>query len=139
MWARGIVITFVVFASFMIGLVTICMKQDISLEAKDYYKDELVYQKKIDGMNNTHRLKQKPLIRYFDSSGKLTIDFDSTSLVSGHLKMYKPDQSKEDFAQNFNGDLSLDMSERAKGLWKIKIKWTRGEDEFYYEEPLFVN
>lgn len=138
-WAKGIIAAFVAFAAFIIVLVTICMKQDISLDSKEYYKEELVYQKKIDGMSNTQQLKQTPKIQYVDKDQKLLIDFVNENSLYGKIQFYKPDKSKEDFDLDFAKNLSVDMSKKAKGLWKLKINWTQNGKDFYYEEPVFVN
>lgn len=138
MWSKGIIITFVVFASFMVGLVTICMKQDISLESKEYYKDELAYQQRIDAIQEVERLKQKPTIVFEESSGLLSIHFVNASALKGDLYLYKPDKAVEDYKQPFDKDVQLNMGHRAKGLWKIKINWTQQGHTFYYEESIFI-
>lgn len=135
MWAKGIIATFVAFAAFMIGLVTICMKQDISLESKDYYKDELAYQQKIDASINA--LKNKPKFVYSHLTQKLNIGFGEKGISNGKAIFYKPNRSKSDFEVAFNNDLALDMSQKDKGLWKVKLNWEQNGKHFYYEEPLY--
>lgn len=138
MWSKGIIITFVLFASFMIGLVTICMRQDISLESKEYYKEELAYQQRIDAIQEVQRLKQKPSIQYQESSGQLSISFATASALKGDLYLYKPDQAQHDFRQSFDKNIQLNMRPKAKGLWKVKISWMQQGHRFYYEQPVFI-
>lgn len=138
MWPKGIIVTFVLFASFMIGLVTICMKQDISLESKEYYKEELAYQQRINAIQQTQRLKQKPAVSYQESSGQLSIHFAEASALKGELYLYKPDQARQDYRQDFEHNIAIDMRDKAKGLWKIKINWQQNGQQFYHEEPLII-
>jgi predicted RND superfamily exporter protein len=56
-WGNRILITYLAFAALMIGLVTIAMQQkDIFLVDKEYYKEELAYQTKIDQISNANGL-----------------------------------------------------------------------------------
>ncbi|HTF82559.1 MAG TPA: FixH family protein, partial [Cytophagales bacterium] len=117
MWAKGIIAAFIVFAAFIVTLVTICVKQDISLESKDYYKEELEYQKKLDRFSNTTQLGQRPKISYHDDVQQLSIDFTDTRALNGKIQLYKPDKASQDFSQNFDNDFELDMRHKGKGLW----------------------
>ncbi|MFN8438591.1 MAG: FixH family protein [Cytophagales bacterium] len=139
MWAKGIVASFVVFALFIVTLVVICVKQDISLESKDYYKDELAYQQKIDSRNNTETLHQKPTINISGTDQVLSVNFVNPTGLNGKANFYKPDQAKNDFEVNFEKNISLDMSKKAPGLWKVKLNWKQNGKDFYYEESIFVN
>jgi hypothetical protein len=38
---------FILFAAFIGTLVTVCLRQDISLVSKDYYKEELQYENQL--------------------------------------------------------------------------------------------
>jgi len=138
MWPKGIIVAFSAFAVFIIVLVTICMKQDLPLESKEYYKEELAYQQKIDQAANTQRYKQMPEIAYHDLTQQVSINFKGTA-PNGKVHFYKPDRSNADFKVDVAPHLSLDMTHKAKGLWKVKIQWTQEGRDFYYETPLLVN
>jgi len=62
-WGTGIVIAFVCFAGVLATIVTISMKQDVGLVAKDYYKQEIAYQDQIDRKTNYNQLERKPVIK----------------------------------------------------------------------------
>ena len=55
-WGTKLLLVFTAFALLMSTLVYMCMKQKFELVSKDYYKDELRYQDKIDGMNNANKI-----------------------------------------------------------------------------------
>ena len=46
-WGKSIVLSFVLFAAFIVTLVTVCLRQDISLVSKEYYKEELQYENQL--------------------------------------------------------------------------------------------
>jgi len=60
---KWIVVAFVLFAAFIGTLVVVCVRQDVSLVSRDYYRQELAYQNQIQRLNNTAALLEKPVIR----------------------------------------------------------------------------
>ncbi len=56
-WGNKIVIAYVSFVVLMGILVYKSVKTEYHLVSKEYYKDELRYQDKIDGLNNAAKLK----------------------------------------------------------------------------------
>ena len=62
-WGNGIIFSFVLFAIFIAILVTVCVRQDISLVSSDYYQEELKYQDQITRINNTSKLDTQPVIK----------------------------------------------------------------------------
>ena len=59
-WGLRIIILYSGFVIFMLGLVYKCTQQKFDLVAKDYYAQELAYQKVIDGSHN-NALLQTPV------------------------------------------------------------------------------
>jgi hypothetical protein len=138
-WPKGIIIAFVLFAAFIIVLVTISMKQDISLDTKNYYQEELIYQQKINAIQNAKKLVERPLIAYDEKTQMLQVSFPKTeNAISGTLWGYKPDISSQDFQQQFQNSMTVPMRAKAKGLWKIKLNWRMASENYYMETPLII-
>ena len=76
-WGYKIVVAFVIFAAFIGTLVGICVNQDISLVAKDYYRQEIAYQEQIDRMANHEALPEKPKVTYKGVREQLYLPFPS--------------------------------------------------------------
>ena len=55
-WGHKIILVFVVFVSLIATLVYKSVHTNFELVTKEYYKDELVYQRVIDGTHNANRL-----------------------------------------------------------------------------------
>jgi len=55
-WGNKLVLVFIVFGLFIGVLVYKAMNTKSDLVSKEYYKEELKYQEKIDGMNNAAKL-----------------------------------------------------------------------------------
>ena len=136
-----IVVSFVLFGAFIGTLVTICVRQDISLVSKDYYKEELAYQEQIDRQNNTERLGIKPEIRIVGK--KLEVNFHQESgIQKAELKLFCPSDSKADkqFLLNnlIGGNESIVVEGFKPGMYKARLLWTMDGNEFYFEEVIYI-
>ena len=70
-WGNKLVIAFLLFAGLMFTLVYKAVNTKFELVSKEYYKDELRYQDKIDGVSNANKLSNV-LITQNDS--QLTVE-----------------------------------------------------------------
>ena len=104
-FGKWIVVAFISFALYIGVLVVVCVRQDINLVSKDYYRDELKYQQKLDQINNTNHLSHLPVIAI--KNGQARISFgENQHIQSGMLKIERP--SNERLDRNFS--LSPDQS-----------------------------
>ena len=88
-WGKSIVLAFVLFAIFIGVLVTVCVRQDISLVTRDYYKEDLDYQSQMDRERNAEQLSEKPKIELVDNQS-LRVAFDFSKFDAGKLVLYSP-------------------------------------------------
>jgi hypothetical protein len=134
---KWIVVVFVLFAAFIGTLVTVCMREDISLVTKDYYAQELAYQDQIRRINNAAALTNKPQITV--TRDFIRVTFDSLSFVErGELDLFCPSDSKMD--RNFEITMSDDqeftyaLSGLKTGMYRVKLLWSMDGKDFYQEE-----
>jgi len=135
-WGKGIIAVFILFAIFIGTLVTVCVRQDISLVSNTYYQDELAYQKQIERILNTERLPNKPAMRIAD--GQLEIHFIySDTLQSGELKLFRPSDISMDksfvLQSSENGVQHFDLSQLPAGMYKARMSWMMSGKEYYLE------
>ena len=140
-FGKWIVVAFVLFAMFIGTLVTVCVKQDISLVSKNYYNDELVYQDQIKRISNTNQLLKKPGISKLDN--KIRIVFDQQfKIQKGRVKFFCPSNPEmdKDFDLDIAGDNSqvFNSDSFQKGMYKAKLTWTMDGKEYYYEEVIYI-
>jgi hypothetical protein len=140
-FGKWIVMAFVLFAIFIGTLVTVCVKQDISLVSKNYYKDELVYQEQIKRINNTTQLLQKPTVT--KSGNNIVISFHKQFKIgNGQVKFFCP--SNSDMDKEFELDIAGDNTQTfntslfQKGMYKAKLMWTMDGKQYYYEEIINI-
>jgi hypothetical protein len=130
-WGKWIVVSFVLFAGFIATLVTVCVRQDISLVSKDYYQEELVYQDQIGRIENASLLAKRPSIKIIDKN-TLEISFDQFDKIEkGELQLFRPSDAAMD--KKF---FSTDSMQ--KGMYRARMMWTMGEKEFFIEEVIFI-
>ena len=95
-WGKSIVLSFVLFAAFIGTLVTVCLRQDISLVSKEYYKEELQYENQLTRLKNVTQLKSKPVIKVLENN-TIQITFDRfDNMEKGELRLFRPSDSSKD-------------------------------------------
>ena len=140
-WGKGIVLSFVLFALFIGVLVTICVRQDVSLVATDYYKQELDYQQQIDRSVNTDQLEIKPEISIVNNS--LQVYYRNFSAVqTGELKLFRPSNAASDMVFEIKATPDtlqvFDLSAQQEGMYKARLKWSMNDKEYYLEEVVYL-
>lgn len=136
-WGKSIILAFILFAVFIIGLVAVCVRQDVSLVSNSYYNDELQYQHQIDRINNTKLLMNKPAFGVEGQS--LVIRFSGLpQLDSGSVEIFKPSDATQDAAYSLHQGsadvMRIDVSKFASGFYKVRMKWTADKKEYYIED-----
>ena len=133
---KWIVVSFIVFATFMAVLVTVCMRQDISLVSKTYYDEELQFQHQIDRERNTKGLPQKPSFELRGTVLRLAWN-QQTPVSSATINFFCPANAKMDRTIELpsgNDDQSFQLDEMNKGMYRVKLRWTMDNKDFYQEE-----
>lgn len=140
-WGKWIVVSFILFAAFIGALVTICVRQDISLVATDYYKQELDFQQQIDRTNNAQQLTVSPDISIVNN--KVQISYKNfSSLQAGELKLFRPSNEKSDLVFELKATADtiqfFDLETRERGMYKAKMKWSMNDKEYYLEKTVYL-
>lgn len=135
-WGKWIIVAFVLFAGFIAALVTVCMRQEISLVSKNYYQDELAYQDQIARINNANELTEKPVIT--NSGTFLEVDFSQfADMEQGELKLFRPSDSKMDKIFPLQ---STEVTKQIfpiagleKGMYRARMQWQMNGKEYFIE------
>lgn len=140
-WGKWIVVSFLLFAIFIGVLVTVCVRQDISLVANDYYKQELDYQKQIDRDKNTQNLLAKPEISIDQNLLKISFK-DFNKMQRGEVKLFRPSNAASDMLFRLEpGEAkvrSFDVQSKEKGMYKAQMKWLMDGKEYYIEKTVYL-
>lgn len=140
-WGKWIVVSFILFAMFIGTLVYVCVREDISLVANDYYKQELDYQKQIERDKNTLALTVQPDISVVNSSLQISYS-ELNTMQKGELKLFRPSNAASDliFEIKTTSDtvLVFDLRDREKGMYKAQLKWSMNNKEYYLEKTVYL-
>jgi hypothetical protein len=141
-WGKWIIVSFILFAAFIATLVTVCVRQDISLVSKDYYKEELVYQDQIARIKNASLLAIKPTIKIVNEN-TLQIGFDQfNEIEKGELQLFRPSNASMDQKFHFSASDTptqlISTETLDKGMYRARMVWTMKGKEFFIEEVIFI-
>ena len=142
-WGRSLILVFIVFAAFMGYLVYRASGTHFDLVSKEYYKDELRYQDKIDGFRNAAAMEAVQL--KVDSTGILQIRFPEQMKgkpVQGSLWLYcKTDAGKDlhiPLAEDTTGMRVINVSGKASGKYLAKLHWEVLRVPYEFEQEIII-
>jgi len=141
-WGKSIVLSFILFAAFIGTLVTVCVRQDISLVSKDYYKEELQYENQLTRLKNVSQLSSKPVIKVLENK-TIQITFDRfNDMENGELRLFRPSDSSKDkkysIVPTSNATQEFPTTDLTPGMYRAKMQWTMNGKEFFLEEVIFI-
>lgn len=142
-WGSWLVISFALFAFATFTMIYISMNQSIELVTDDYYEKELKYQDHIDVVKNTNALEGKVTFVFTSSTVTMTFpNIDMPSKYSGAIMFFRPSDKTKDFSQAVNVDSTysqtISTDKLLKGMWRVKISWIVGRQNYYTEQPVII-
>lgn len=129
-WGKGIILVFVGFAAFIGTLVTVCVKQQISLVSKNYYEEELNYQQQIDELKNAATLEHKPVISIVKKHVQVS------GIEQGELKLLRPSDARFDATFVIDPKNSFDLSKYPSGRYNASLRWQMDGKSYLIREPI---
>lgn len=142
-WGTGLFIGASLFI-LMIGVFAYFMfKENSDLVEKDYYPKALVYQQRIDKLNNTALLTEKAKVEIVDQHVLLRFpaEFIPDS-ISGIVTFYRPSAVSGDVNVPIKADTAgvmlFPVSKLVKGNYVVKIDYSYLNKGYYQEESLYV-
>ena len=140
-FGKWIVVAFVLFAVFIASLVTICVREDVSLVSSDYYQQELDHQQKITLVENALSLQSLPDISIQGSVVTITYA-DFNKVEKGVLKLLRPSDQKLDrnfsFKHSVGDQQHFPLKGWSKGLYRASMEWTMEGKEYYFEKLIVL-
>ena len=138
-WGKGIVIAFISFALFIATLVTVCVKQEMSLVSKDYYQEELDYQQQIERIQNASTLVTRPSITIKNDTLRLAFD-NLHNVKSGILKLTRASSDRHDASfqlpEHTYDEVTFRLSNLPRGRYKGSFQWVMNGKEYYFDQPV---
>ncbi len=142
-WGIRIVIVYVGFIAMIAFMIIRTMGEKVELVSTDYYQQELRFQQQIDKSNAVKELGTVPVITA--DAENIEILFPDTLMqheLTGKIRLYRPSDASKDveleLGPDANGRQLVPTDELLTGLYDIKLSWTSGGQEFYYERSIYL-
>lgn len=142
-WPYALIAYFAVFISAVIGFVAWSVHQKMDLVGADYYDQEIRYQSQIDKMRRTAAMGPALPIDY--AQGRITFRLPQEQVakgVTGSIQLYRPSNAGMDRTVSLTVDSTglqnIDATTLTPGLWRIRISWKAGGEEFYRDDSVVI-
>lgn len=145
LWPMGLVAAFGVFISGTVALIVLSARTQTDLVSQDYYERELRYQEDIDRRTRTQALEGQVQVRYDADRRQLTFALPAAHAAKraeGEIQLYRPSAAGLDrrvpLTVDSRGQQILDATTLSDGLWRVRVTWRVGGEEFSCDEKVIV-
>lgn len=142
-WPYAIIGVFVVFISATVGLIVVASSNRMELVSADYYEQEVRHQRQMEKVSRTRALGNKASIALDSARKQIVIAVPSehvSQLADGSIQLYRPSAAGLDRRMNLEltpgGRQFVDVSAMPNGLWKVRVQWKVGGDEYFLDESV---
>jgi len=142
-WGKSIVVAFAVFITLIATMVTISMRKDVNLVSKDYYVQEIAYQAHIDKQENG-KYRGNMELTHEEASQRLSMKLNSSKAahIRGEVYFFRPSDSALDkkfpIGLDAAGTQYIPLEEMQQGLWKVKVSWNDGNEDYFMEKTVIL-
>ncbi len=144
-WPMAIIAYFILFGAFTAALVTFATRQKEELVSQSYYDEEIRFQTQLEKLQRTLPLNSQMAVGYDSARQSITIHLPvehAQRVTSGHIRLYRPSDSSLDqeikLGVNAAGIQELDAKPFKSGLWKVRLEWTVGGEDFFLDQPIVL-
>jgi nitrogen fixation protein FixH len=145
-WPWSILAFFCLLVPAVVAYVVFASRQTMDLVRKDYYEEELRFQHQIDAQSRAASAGKPAHVEFDGQQRVLRVSIPSLSGVgrssSGSLELYRPSDATLDrrvaLAPGVDGVQQVDARGLRPGLWRVKLSWTAGQQEFFHADSVVI-
>ena len=145
LWPLGIIIAFVLFAIGVATAVSFACRSNNDLVSKNNYDEEIGFQTRIDSLDRTRQLATRAMAAYDRAAGRILIALPAEHAgrnLTGQIQLYRPSAAGMDqqlkLQPDSNGGQSLDVAALPQGLWRIRVSWSVGGNDYYLDQKVVI-
>lgn len=143
LWPHAIIIWMSLFASGVVSYIVFAQTNRMELVGADYYEQEIRFQQRIDSVDRTRAVQKDVTVGYDKGLIRIVLPAEHAKQnPTGGIHLYRPSNSKLDqhvkLVVGPSGEQQLDAKSLQGGLWKVRVTWTVGKDEFYFDQSIVV-
>lgn len=144
-WPIAICTFFAVAITAIISFIVFASRHRMELVRPDYYEEELGFQKQMERVNRTRALADDASVTRDDRSQTIVIRLPvipGQAAGAGQIQLYRPANARLDrrlpLATDPTGRQVVDTRGLANGLWKLRVTWKAGEEEYFLDRPVVL-
>jgi hypothetical protein len=143
-WGNKLLLVFVVFGGGISYMVYRCMQTPVDLVSKDYYKEELAYQKVIDGTRRANTLSTRPILSSRTDGIRLQLPTEmKQKAISGLIRFYCPADANRDrdipLSPDADGFQDIPKDVLSAGQYTVSISWDAGGANYFSQQALTIH
>lgn len=139
-WPYGLVAILGTFVCGVVSFGIIAIRNNQDLVSPDYYDQEIRFQQQINRVARTEALSSEVTVALVPGSGQLQLQVPANSV--GTLKLYRPADARLDLVfpltLDAQGRQRFDVSGLKPGLWKARLQWKSGSEEYFKDVPVVI-
>lgn len=143
-WGVKIALLYTSFVALIVTMVSLSMRENVDLVTKDYYEQELNFQKKIDKLNRSTALAVP--LKWEVKAGEIVFDFPKefkAQSINGTVYFFRPSDATLDKTVTIPVDTltnkKISTTHFKKGLYQMQINWQVDKEEYYNEGFIQIN
>lgn len=142
-WGNKLLLVFVVFGSGISYMVYRCMQTPVDLVSEHYYKDELAYQRVIDGTRQANALSGKVNLSLTSGGFLVLLPAEMRERpVRGSVQFYCPADASRDrvfpLVIGMGGRAEIAAPGLLRGHYTVKVSWTADGVGYFSEQPFII-
>jgi nitrogen fixation protein FixH len=145
LWPLGITLAFALFIAGTAALIAVAASQNGDLVSANYYEQEIKYQIRLDQLNRTTQVNNQVTVAFDNIARKIRISLPASHAdpqTSGRVQLYRPSAAGLDrelkLELDATGSQSLDAAALEPGFWKVRIRWTWREQDYFVDKGIVV-
>jgi nitrogen fixation protein FixH len=142
-WPYALMAFFGVLITAIASMITFALRQDDQLVSGDYYEQELHHQQQIERVRRTQAFAGQVSVEY--AGGEITVVLPAAHArqqPTGSVQLYRPSDARLDrdvkLAVNAAGRQQIDARGLRPGLWRVRVTWTAGTEEYFRDATVIV-
>ncbi|GGA94716.1 FixH family protein [Puia dinghuensis] len=143
-WGNKLLLVFVVFGGGISYMVYRCMQTPVDLVSKDYYRDELAYQRVIDGTQRANDLSGSVKLETTAVGVRLALPREMRyRTITGTVRFYCAADAARDreIALEPDAEGVQDIGRKAvgPGQYTVSVSWQSGGVDYYSQQPFVIH
>ena len=144
-WGKGIAAVYIFFVVALLSFVVFSRFHQVELVTKDYYKNELVYEEQIERHKRTLALPTAFEWEFAKTAKTVILKFPkelAQKSISGTIMFFRPSDATQDkiipIKLSEDGHQLVNVAHLSSGLWRLKIFWNVGDEEYYNQDIIII-